>query len=258
MIAGLHWEEHGPADGPPLILSAGLGGSGEYWRPNLAALAARNRVILYDHRGTARSDRALPPRLTVEHMADDLLALIDGLGLAQAAVAGHALGGMIGLALALKAPERVRALAIVNGWAALDSHTARCFETRLALLRDSGVDAFLRAQPIFLYSAFWSSTHREQLDRELEHQRESFPGAATVEARVAAAQAFHAADRLGEVSVPVLAIAAGDDILVPFTRSREIADGVPGGRLALMSGGHACNVTDPDTFAAILLQFLGS
>lgn len=56
--AGLYYEEHG--SGPPLILSAGLGGSGNYWLPNLPALAERYRVILYDHRGTGRSDRALP------------------------------------------------------------------------------------------------------------------------------------------------------------------------------------------------------
>ena len=60
-LAGLFYEEHGPPDGPPLLLSPGLGGSGAYWAPNLAALAERHREILYDHRGTGRSDRALPP-----------------------------------------------------------------------------------------------------------------------------------------------------------------------------------------------------
>ncbi len=55
--AGLYYEEHGRADGVPLILSAGLGGSGNYWLPNLDALARYHRVVLYDHRGTGRSDQ---------------------------------------------------------------------------------------------------------------------------------------------------------------------------------------------------------
>jgi len=75
-VDGLYWEEHGPADGPPVILSPGLGGSAAYWAPNLAALTERHRVILYDHRGTGRSDRALPAELDVNDMADDVLALM--------------------------------------------------------------------------------------------------------------------------------------------------------------------------------------
>src|SRR5205085_965108 len=100
-IAGLYYEEHGPADGPPVILSSGLGGSGAYWTPNLPALAERHRVILYDHRGTGNSDRALPPALDVEDMAEDVLALMDGLGIGRASLVGHAAGGVMGLSLGL-------------------------------------------------------------------------------------------------------------------------------------------------------------
>jgi len=122
-IAGLHYEEHG--SGPPLILSAGLGGSGSYWLPNVLALAADHRVILYDHRGTGRSDRALPDTVTVEQMGDDILALIDGLGLEQATIIGHAAGAVAGLAAALAAPEKIDRLVLVNGWSAPDPHFAR-------------------------------------------------------------------------------------------------------------------------------------
>jgi aminoacrylate hydrolase len=259
LIDGLYFEEHGPPNGEPLILSPGLGGSAGYWAPNLAALAERHRVILYDHRGTGRSDPVLPTNLLVEDMADDVLALMDGLGLERAHFAGHAAGGLIGLALALRTPERLASLAVVNGWAALDSHTARCFEARLALLRDSGPPAFVRAQPIFLYPATWISEHREALDEEGEAQLAHFPGAATVETRIAALQTFHVADRLEEIAVPLLALAAKDDMLVPYTCSAALADGCPGATLELMDwGGHACNVTDPDSFNRLVLAFLRS
>ena len=259
MIAGLHFEEHGPGDGPAVILSAGLGGAGAYWRPNLEALAEGHRVILYDHRGTGRSDRALPANLTVDDMADDAIALMDGLGLERAHFVGHAAGGLIGLMLALQAPDRLQSLVVVNGWTRLDPHFARCFEARLALLRDSGPRAYLRAQPIFLYPATWSSEHRNALDVELDGQLAHFQGSETLEKRVAALQAFYLDDRLDEIRTPLLAIAARDDILVTWTCTPAFADRIASASTRLMDwGGHACNVTDPDAFNAVLIDFLGS
>jgi aminoacrylate hydrolase len=258
MIAGLHWEECGDADAPPLILSAGLGGSAAYWAPNLDALARDHRIILYDHRGTGRSERALAFNVSVADMADDLLALMDGLGLERAALIGHAAGGVIGLDLALRAPERLDRLVVVNGWSRADPHFLRCFETRLALLRDSGVRAFLHAQPLFLYPARWSSDHAGRLTAEEAQQLEHFQGAPNIEARIAALAAFDVDDRLGEIRTPTLLIAAEDDMLVPASCSERLAQGLPNATLAVMTGGHACNVTEPAYFNHVLREWLAA
>ncbi|HEV7658651.1 MAG TPA: pyrimidine utilization protein D [Allosphingosinicella sp.] len=255
-IGGLFYEEHGPADGPPLILSSGLGGSAGYWAPNLPALAAGHRVIAYDHRGTGRSDRALPPGLTVDIMADDVVALMDGLGLERATLIGHAAGGAIGLAIALSAPERLDRLVVVNGFSRPDPHFVRCMEIRLALLRDSGVEAFIRAQPIFLYPARWISENSERLDAEEAGHIEQFQGSANVEARIAALLAFDIDDRLAEIATPTLMIAAEDDMLVPDSCSDRLVEALPNAGLQLMLGGHACNVSEPAVFDKILGAWL--
>lgn len=257
LAAGLYYEEHGPNGAPPVILSAGLGGSAAYWAPNLAALAADYRVILYDHRGTGRSDRDLAFNLSVDDMALDVLALMNGLGLDRATLVGHAAGGAIGLALALKAPERLDRLVIVNGFSRPDPHFIRCFETRLALLRDSGVRAFLHAQPIFLYPARWISEHGERLAAEEAQQLGHFQGAPNIEARIAALFAFDVDARLAEIETPALIIAAEDDMLVPASCSEALAEGLPGATLAVMTGGHACNVTEPLYFNHVLRDWLG-
>ena len=257
LIAGLYYEPHG--SGPPVILSAGLGGSGNYWLPNLPALAAEHRVILYDHRGTGRSDRALPDIVTAEQMGDDLLALIDGLGLEKATIVGHAAGAAAALALALKAPERVDRLVLVNGWSRLDPHFVRCFEVRLALLRDSGPRAYLHAQPLFLFPANWASEHAGQLAAEEEQHFAHFAGAEAYEKRIAALRAFDIDERLSEITAPTLALAAADDMLVPSNCSARLAEGIKGAWHSVMDwGGHACNVTDPEGFNARVLDFLRS
>jgi aminoacrylate hydrolase len=257
LIAGLYHEQHG--SGPPLILSAGLGGSGSYWLPNLPALAAAHRVILYDHRGTGRSDRALPETVTADQLGEDLLLLIDGLGLERASILGHAAGAAAALALTLAAPERVERLVLVNGWSRLDPHFARCFDTRLALLRDSGPRAYLHAQPLFLFPANWISEHADRIAAEEEVHLAHFAGAEAYEKRIAALRAFDVDAKLSQISAPTLALAARDDMLVPSNCSKRLAEGIEGARLAMMEwGGHACNVTDPDTFNAHVLDFLRS
>lgn len=256
-VAGLYYETHGAEDAPPLILSSGLGGSASYWTPNIPALAEHFRVIAYDHRGTGRSDRALPDVVTVDDFADDILALMDALDIPTAHLVGHAAGGVAGLALALKAPERLDRLVVVNGWAKADPHFLRCFEARLNLLRYAGVEAFLRAQPIFLYPANWISEHSAALDAELVHQLADFPGVVTMEKRIAALASFDISDRLATLLPRMMTLAAKDDMLVPVAASHAFYD-VPGGQAAAMIGGHACNVTDPETFNFLVLDFLRS
>jgi aminoacrylate hydrolase len=255
--AGLWYEWHGPADGEIVILSSGLGGSAAYWAPNLPALSERHRILAYDHRGTGRSDRNLPASLTVDDMAADLLALIDALGIERAHFIGHAAGAAIGLTVALDAPHRLASLVAVNGWARLDPHFARCFEARSALLLHGGPRAYLRAQPIFLYPAPWISEHSVRLDAEAEEQLHHFAGADSLERRIAALQSFYVEDRLGRIETPVLALAARDDMLVPWTCSLALSERVPGAALEVMEyGGHACNVTDPAGFDDLILAWL--
>ena len=254
---GLWYEWHGPEDRPTLILSAGLGGSGAYWKTNLEALAERFRILTYDQRGTGRSDRSLPESESVERMAEDVLGLMDELGIERAHFLGHAAGAAVGLALALQAPERLGGLVLVNGWSRPDPHFLRCFDVRLMLLRSNGPRAWIRAQPLFLFPATWSSEHSEQLDAELDAQEADFQGAANLEKRVAALKDIDVDARLGEIETPVLALASTDDMLVPAHCSKRLAEHIPDAALAMMdAGGHACNVTDPEGFSRIVLGWL--
>ncbi|WP_426264257.1 pyrimidine utilization protein D [Sphingomonas sp. PWP1-2] len=255
--AGLYYEIHGREDAPPLILSSGLGGSAHYWAPNIAALSERYRVIAYDHRGTGRSDRALPDAVTVDDLAADMLALLDALAIPRAIVVGHAAGGVAALALALMAPDRIDKLVVVNGWASPDPHFLRCFAARLALLRGSGPEAYLRAQPLFLYPPNWISANDALLEAELPEQLAHFPGAATMEKRIAALAAFDVSERLRDIHRPVLVVVSDDDMLVPSNAGVALANGLPiAGFCRAEHGGHAVNVVDPDAFNSFVLAWL--
>lgn len=248
----------GAADAPAVLLSSGLGGSASYWREQTAALGALGAtVVVYDQRGTGRSPDALPRDYTIALMADDVRQILDDVGLARCHFVGHALGALVGMQLALDAAQRVASLTLVNAWPSLRASTRRCFDARLRLLKHAGVEAYVEAQPIFLYPPVWMDMHRERVEAEVRHAIESFPGVDTMLARIRALREFDVSGRLAAINAPTLLIAASDDVLVPSSASALLETGLPQATLRTMPyGGHACNVTCPEPFNAMLTAFI--
>ena len=260
-MTSLHYEVHGPSDAAAtVLLSSGLGGSAGFWQPQLGALVdAGHRVIAYDQRGTGRSPGTLPEdEYAIADMALDVIEILDATDTAQCHFAGHALGGLVGLQLALDAPDCVASLVLVNAWSKPNPHSARCFDARLALLGALGARAYVEAQPIFLYPAAWCAEHAQRVADEVDHAFAHFPGEANMRARIGALRAFDVDAQLGAIPMPTLVAAATDDVLVPWTMSQRLADGLPHATLDRMPhGGHAHSVTEAAAFNAALLEFLG-
>lgn len=244
-------------EAPTIVVSAGLGGLGAFWRPQMAALADRYHVIAYDHRGTGANAGPLPEPYAISSMADDVFAIVDDAGIDRFHFMGHALGGLVGIETALREPARVASLILVNAWDRVSSHTRRCFAARLALLECAGPEAYVRAQPIFLYPAAWLARHEERVAKEEAHGIANFQGADVLKRRIGALLAFDASERLNEIRVPTLVAASRDDMLVPYTCSELLAAGIRGAKLWLATeGGHASSVTDPEAFNAEIIGFL--
>ncbi len=259
-IDGLHYELHGgPIAGREVVLmSSGLGGSGAFWGPQMQALTERWPVVLYDHRGTGRSVRTLPAGpYTVADMGDDIVKVMDAIGLDRAHIVGHAAGGNAGLALALDHPDRIGKLVVVNGWSRPDPHIKRCFDTRLALLNNTGVAAYVHAQPLFLYPADWLSANHARLEAEEVHHIHGFPDPDVMRARINALLAFDIDADLERIACPVLVSASADDMLVPLSCSRRLAERLPNATLDIAPwGGHGFTVTAAEAFNASVVGFL--
>lgn len=257
----MHYDIHGltAPDAPTILLSSGLGGSGAYWTPQIAALAEHFRVITYDHRGCGKTGGVVPETGGISAMANDVLEIVAELGLKRFHFMGHALGGLIGLDLALRRPDLIDRLILINAWSKADPHSGRCFDVRLELLNASGVEAFVKAQPLFLYPAWWMSENAARLAQDDAHGVAHFQGKDNVTRRIAALRAFDVDDRLGEIAAQTLVVATKDDLLVPYTRSLRLAEGLPNARLLLSdSGAHAVNIVFPESFNRDILSFLAA
>jgi pimeloyl-ACP methyl ester carboxylesterase len=108
----MYYERHGGA-GDAVVLVHGYTGDVSDWREQVADLAPDHRVLAMDHRGHGRSgapaDRA---SYTIERMADDVEALIAGVGFDRFHLVGHSMGGMVAQEIALRRPERLLSLVL--------------------------------------------------------------------------------------------------------------------------------------------------
>jgi 3-oxoadipate enol-lactonase len=135
----LYYEIHG--EGEPVLMIHGLGSSTRDWDLQVPALASTFKVITYDVRGHARSEKPRQ-RYSVKLFADDAAALIRALNLGPMHVVGISMGGMIAFQLAVDAPELVRSLVIANSGPAMPIKTLAqrlMIWTRIAIVRFQGM-----------------------------------------------------------------------------------------------------------------------
>src|SRR5262249_19725475 len=125
--AEIHYQEAG--QGPPLMLVSGLNGIGSFWMHQVNDLARDFRVIVHDHRGTGQSTHSRI-RYSVDQMADDVLRLMDALGIASAHLAGHSTGGAIAQLIAQDHPDRMVSMVLSATWAGPDPYFRRLFQMR--------------------------------------------------------------------------------------------------------------------------------
>jgi aminoacrylate hydrolase len=250
----LYYEVHG--DGPPLLLVTGLNGVASFWVKQVPVLAKDFRVILHDHRGTGQSTHTRM-RYSVDQMADDVLKLMDALGVESAHLAGHSTGGAIGQTLALDHPTRVRSLVLSATWAGPDPFFRRLFESRKATLEIQGLEAYARASILALAPPRWVSENDAAIT---EQQRVQLAAAAPAEvqaSRIDAIVRFDQRARLGAVRCPTLVIVARDDMVTPQFYSDELAARIPGAKLVVLEyGGHFAPLIVPEPYNAAVGGFL--
>jgi aminoacrylate hydrolase len=232
--AEIYYEEAGT--GEPLLLVPGLSGQGSFWGAQVEAFSRDFRVIVHDHRGAGRSTHS-PIKYSVEQMADDVLRLMDALGIEAAHLVGHSTGGAIGQVIALDHPRRLKSLVLSATWAGPDPYFRRLFECRKDVLMTQGVEAYLRASVLVLAPPEWVSRNDAAIAAGHRAQLGAWPPREIVASRIDAIVAFDRRARLGAIRVPTLVVVAQDDMVTPKFYSDELAKAIPGARYVVLDGG---------------------
>jgi pimeloyl-ACP methyl ester carboxylesterase len=254
----LYYEEHG--EGTPLVLAYGIGGNADLWDVNVAALAARHRLILWEPRGHARSDSPPDPmKYSFARWALDLRDVLDHLGVRKAHVGGLSLGAGIATRFTLRFPSRVRSLLVTNSSSAAGlpmspaSLVMRARSIEVAL--GEGMDAMAE----FSMAANPNVANRLALDPSSKDEFYAYYRRLTPIGYANSLRALLAMDYihgdLAKITAPVLLI--GGDLDPSLAPMKAMHRKIRGAKLVVLSpASHFANRDQPAAWNRAALDFL--
>jgi 3-oxoadipate enol-lactonase len=252
----MYYEEHGT--GFPLLLINGLGSDHLEWVHQLPAFASRYRVVVFDNRGTGRTDVPPGPYATA-WMADDAANLLRFLSIDRAHVLGVSLGGMIAQEVALRHPDRVDGLVLgcTGPGGALSVRPSPEAMAAFALAKGGDPEAELRRMLPFLYTDACIRERPEEIEGFVRRRLDNPTPQEGYQAQLAAAVTHDASSRLERIRTRTLVITGDADRLVSWENSLRIAGRIPGATLVVLAGApHRLFAETPDAFNRAVLSFL--
>jgi pimeloyl-ACP methyl ester carboxylesterase len=195
--------------GSPVLLINGVGARMDAWDGVAAALEGRFTTIRFDLRGHAESSKP-PGPYSAALFAEDVRALLDHLGIDRCHVAGHSLGAMVALRLALDAPDRIECLALLSAAAGRTEEERRRVLERLAIVQDGNPGEHFRRSLARWFSDEFRRDNPELLERYAARNMENDPRAYAAAYRVLATTDL--ADEAARIRVPTLIVTGEGDI----------------------------------------------
>lgn len=247
----LAYEDQG--QGTALLLVHAFPLNSGMWQSQIEAFGDEFRLIVPDLRGFGGSDVPPGPYL-METMADDLVSLLDQLGVEQVVLGGLSMGGYVALSLLRQYPDRVQALVLADTRATADTVEARAGrETNAQLAETQGAGAIAEK----MVPNLLNPDARPELQSYLRRIIESNHPQGIAAALRGMGLRSDSSDLLPHISIPALLLVGEQDRLSPPAEMRTLQQNIPGSELVEIPGaGHISNMENPAAFNAVLRTFL--
>jgi 3-oxoadipate enol-lactonase len=238
-------------EGEPVLLVHGAGVSHAEFEPQYEALGATYRLIVPDVRGHVESGQTQAP-YTMKQFADDMIGLLDALGIQQARVLGHSMGGTIAQQMAVDYPARVQAMVLAETTYGLKSDRMLSLLTRWSepLIRMIGIKRLVPMTVKQLsarspqYKALLEAMFKPHLDNPANFWNIS-----------RANNAFDGKGQLKRIQCPTL-ILIGEHNRATHRFGRYMVEAIPNARLMTIPGaGHMLNWDNTEAFNRAVLEF---
>jgi 2-succinyl-6-hydroxy-2,4-cyclohexadiene-1-carboxylate synthase len=257
----LNVEDAGAGD--PVVLLHGFTGSAESFKPIVELLTPGVRAISVDLLGHGKSAAPVDvSRYAFWQVVDDLANLIPAIGIERATWLGYSMGGRVALGLAIRHPRLVSGLVLESSSPGIEDPAERN-QRRLA---DNELAARIECEGVASFVDFWealplwasqSTLPAEVLDRQRTiRRRNRASGLANSLRGIGTGAQPVLWDRLGEVTVPVLAIVGDLDVKFVETANRMIPRMPHASLESVPSAGHAVHLEQPECYARLVVTFL--
>ena len=247
----IHVEVEGPEQAPVLMLSNSLGTNLHMWDDQVAAFARHFRLVRYDRRGHGQSDVPKAP-YSMERLGRDVLAILDGLGIAKANWCGLSIGGMVGMWLGANAPGRFDKIILSNTSAYYSDKTT--WDARIKLVREKGLAAVVDGT----MERWFTKGFRERAPQAIARMKEMMLKT-PLEGYIGCGEAVRDMDHreiIRTITAPTLVIAGRHDPATTVEAGGFLRDRIPGAKLAVLEAAHIANVEQPQAYTDTLLGFL--
>jgi proline iminopeptidase len=240
---------------PCLVMHGGLGADHSALHPWLDPLGDVMRLVYYDHRGNGRSGRPRSESITFEQLCADADALREHLGFEEIAVLGYSFGGFVALEYALRYPERISHLILLDTAPTFDyeeeieanARRKGATQEQLQALDASAEDEgeswrlWKVIEPLY-FRTFDADLAERVMGKTLISVEAADAGDAIIEG-------WDLTPRLGEISAPTLIIVGRDDFVCPPSQAKIMHEGIPNSELAVFeNSGHFTHVEEPGAF----------
>ena len=255
-VISLYYEIHG--SGHPVLLISGLNADNASWSGVCSRLAKDFRVILFDNRGSGRSDTP-DKRYSIRDMADDAIGLLDHLRIERCHIVGHSMGGYIAQEIAIHYPERVDKLVL--------EATASVSSTRNNILlndflkrfeKDHDNEALMRQWTYWSFSA--KTFERKDYIDTFVKKASAYPYLQSAEGfggQMDAVKSFNTCNEIEKIKAKTFVIIGSDDILIYPAESMKLVRGIKGSvSEEIKDAGHCVHVEHPDAFLSKVIPFL--
>ncbi|MGW1132888.1 bifunctional 3-oxoadipate enol-lactonase/4-carboxymuconolactone decarboxylase PcaDC [Streptomyces griseoluteus] len=245
----LQYRFDGPEEAPVLILGPSLGTTWHMFDRQVPELVKQWRVLRFDLPG--HGGAPAHPAGSVAELATRLLATLDSLGVQRFGYAGCALGGAVGIELALRHPERLASLALVA--ASPRFGTPDEFRQRGVIVRTNGLDPIARSAPDRWFTGGFAAAQPAITEWAVQMVRTTDPGCYI--AACEALAAFDVRPELGRIGVPTLVLVGSEDQVTGPAEARTLVAGIPDARLAVVPGAsHLVPVEQPAAVTDLLVR----
>jgi 3-oxoadipate enol-lactonase len=239
--------------GETLLMVHGLGTSSELWVNQVEAFGDNFHVVAVDLRGFGHSDKPTGPgSYSVEKFSNDLLQLVDKLGINKFHYLGTSMGGYIGQAVALRVPERISSLMLIHT-AARSSIPREILDARLKALKELSMNDYGK----MVAEQALADGKKSRIFDWLVTMIGSNDRAAYAQVLSEGLNRFDLSKDSSKLQMPVLVVVGDTDRVIPPDAGYALAKGIPNVVLhTLKNAGHIGYAEQPAAFNEIVLSFL--